>query len=145
MRQKLIFILILFASLNSFGQEKSAKEFTGKKCLESWQYFHLKSTITGKVIFHKKAISECGDIGSASVTLIQTANLDTIRVLELCNTTKDFAIGQLVIVTPFRLPNDIATISSIPFIGTDDTNVYSDPFECNLKRTSFGTIKITSK
>lgn len=47
---------------------------------------------------HVKAGS-CGQLSSASVTIIKLANLDTLRVLELCNDKKDFQYDEHGVVS----------------------------------------------
>jgi hypothetical protein len=85
-------------------------------------------SLKGTVLFHKMATTECGFLSTASLTLIETEEGDTIRVLDLCNTKKDFRTGSFVTLRAQRKPD--FSIDILPF----------DPKACAFKRTCFGTI-----
>jgi hypothetical protein len=110
-------------------REPSQKEWDDfAKCRNSWQYFNVKDSLKGKVLFHKMATIEYGFLSTASLTLIETEEGDTIRVLDLCNTKKDFRTGSFVTLRAQRKPD--FSIDIVPF----------DPKACVFKRTCFGTI-----
>ena len=132
-RHFLILILCLSATF-CFGQKNSKKfEDLKNKCQGSWQYFTLEETTIGQVLFHEKAYFLCGVIATASLTIIKTSLGDTIRVLELCNTNKEFKKTNFVKVTPNHNPDFGVSIPK------DKT------FGCLVKKTCYGTVSYPDK
>jgi hypothetical protein len=119
-------LVVLSLLIEAQTSEQEWNDFN--KCKQSWKYFNLKDSLTGHVLFHKKASIECGIFSSASLTLVKTSKGDTIRVLDLCNTKKDFDIGSFVTVQPQPKPG--FGIDVIPF----------DIKTCIFKQTCFGEI-----
>jgi len=121
----LSFYLFIFT-----GQGNQTKSLPNDyKCKDKWQYFTLKDTIRGQVLFHAKGTVACGVLATASVTIIKTTS-DTIRVLELCNTKKDFKRSRFVKVESAKRP---------PFsviLPGDDKN-----FDCLVIKTCYGTVR----
>jgi len=75
-------------------------DFMGK-----WSYFNLADTIELKVIHHIPATMKCeGGVETYSITIGTIQSGDTIRVLELCNASKDFNKGDKVLVIPGMKP-----------------------------------------
>jgi hypothetical protein len=128
---RLSLIIILSLSLfGSFGQNTKVKTLAPNyKCRDNWQYFSLRDSTTGQVIFHAKAIVLCGVLATASLTIIKTTN-GTIRVLELCNTTKDFKKYKFVKVKPQERPAFDITLP-----------IDNNKTDCNIKRTCFGSVQ----
>ena len=138
MKANIILILSIFLSLNSIGQLTHEKELIGSGCSKNWQYFRPDYIISGYVIFHKKALAFCGHNIMVSVTLIKT-EIDTIRVIELCNVSKDFEVSQKVSVWPSKVPE---TKVNLPLTIESDNITHIDPEECNIKRTCYGIITL---
>jgi hypothetical protein len=91
------FLLILFTLFTIVAcREPTQKEWDDfSKCRNSWQYFNVIDSLKGTVLFHKMATTECGFLSTASLTLIETVEGDTIRVLDLCNTKKNLKQAPL--------------------------------------------------
>jgi hypothetical protein len=128
---RLFLIMVLGLSVfTSFGQKSKEKILTPNyKCRDNWQYFSLHDTLTGQVIFHAKAIVLCGVLATASLTIIKTGS-DTIRVLELCNSNKDFKKSRFVKVKPEERP-------SFGVILPVDNKYY----DCNIRKTCYGKVQ----
>src|SRR6476660_891798 len=125
----LFFFGILISTQNLlFAQsEKQWKDFN--KCKRTWSYIDIKDSVTGIVLFDKTPGADCGIFSTASMTLVKTSKGDTVRVLNLCNTTASFEEGTFVIVQPQKKPG--FGIDILPF----------DPLACIVMPTSFGIIR----
>ena len=112
-------------------------------CRKNWVYFDLKDTTYGQVLLHAKAMALCGHFAFASLTLIKLQNSDTIRVLELCNATKDFKLNDTVKVTPQNKPPFGVTLPLILEQGVNNHVYYIDPKDCNILKTCYGSITLS--
>ncbi|RSK42279.1 hypothetical protein [Hymenobacter perfusus] len=121
-------IATLVAGLFSYGLA-TLTVVERENCQGNWQYFVSPDNVKGRVIFHQNTNELCGVVPTASVTLVRTIEDDTIKVLELCNLSKKFASGELVMISP-EVISESANVS-VPV----DTRV------CSLRRTCFGVIK----
>lgn len=100
-------ISIFFSLLLLLGCKHSKKvsgvQFNPKTGYETtWKFFDLKDTVEMKVLAHYKAQVACGNVASASETIGLLKDNKKIRVLEMCNTTKDFPVGTVVNVIPAK-------------------------------------------
>lgn len=103
-----------------------------------WEYFVLDDTISGTIIEYNRAAVDCGVLATASVTIIQTTDQDTIRVISLCNTSDRFKTGQIIRISPATRPSFGVTL---PFKLTKiekteqwETNFY----DLQIFRTTYG-------
>ncbi|MES2555513.1 MAG: hypothetical protein V4604_05140 [Bacteroidota bacterium] len=71
---------------------------------KKWEYFQLEQMIAVKIIEHLPAFAMCGVLATASMTIAETEEGDTIRILNLCNTSKDYKPGQTINVSPADKP-----------------------------------------
>lgn len=71
---------------------------------QNWDFFELTEPIKIKVIRHEVATVECGVVSSTAMTIGQTMEGDTIRVLDLCNTKNVFNANETVTVKPAKKP-----------------------------------------
>ena len=100
---KSIFLLsLLLISSTAFSQDTVTTILQPDK--EKWEYFQLEETITVKIIDHLPAFAACGVLATASMTIAQTENGDTIRILDLCNTSDIYKTGQTINVSPADKP-----------------------------------------
>lgn len=124
-----IALLLIIITLISCSQQ-SAKTTSGQSdvddCKKRWKILEPKTQMVGKVMFHATPGIACGVLATGSVTIIQTANGDVFRVIELCNLEKKFTKGMTVRVEPHEKIN-------IPLIP-------ADPQECILRETLFGVL-----
>lgn len=126
-KQIILFVFILVSYLVSFSQTKE-QEAKGQECKTNWKFRQFKQSIKGEVLYHRKALALCGKVSTASVTIIQTKNRNIIRVLEMCNTEKDFEKGAIVKIIPEGDKTWKAEL--VPF----------DPQACVTNETYFGKI-----
>lgn len=100
---------------------------TYERCKEKWDYVFVKDTIRGEVLFYEKAPFACGNISTASITLVKTNKNDSIRIIQACDLTNNFSKGQQVIFVPDYnyYPN-----ISLPFNTSRS--------DCMIKRTCYG-------
>jgi len=127
---KLILLSLLnFSILNCSGQNTKYHIIKYDSCKSNWQYFDLQDTIQGQVLFHSKSRVACGILATASLTVIKTATGDTLRILEMCNTFKNFAKSAQVQVFPAKRP-------SFGVLFPPD-NAYT----CKLRKSCYGVVK----
>jgi hypothetical protein len=107
--------------------------------MSKWTFFNLKDTIKFKIIYHIRASVDCGTLASASITIGITQTRDTIRVLELCNTKKDFKKDDLVIVVPAKKPDFQVTHTRVFIQGTQGP-LKPDIYDTQVLRTTYGTL-----
>lgn len=100
----LILTFTFTLSYSTFAQTNEEQN-KGFKCQQSWKYRNLEKSTKGTIIFHKKPSLSCGIMSVASVSIIKTDNGNIIRVLELCNTEKDFPAGSYVYIEPESKPS----------------------------------------
>lgn len=105
-----------------------------------WIYFDLQETIKIKIIHHITASVDCGTLATASITIGTTQSGDTIRVLELCNTKKDFKKDDIVIVIPAKKPN-FQVIHTRVFVQGTQGQLKPDPYDTQVLKTTYGTLQ----
>lgn len=127
MKPIILFIFFLVSYFTGFSQtqEEQAK---AQECKTKWDYNPLNQIVKGEVLYHHKALALCGIFSTASVTLIRTLDGRIIRVLEMCNTEKDFKKGAKVKVTPEG--DKTWTVGIVPF----------DPQACQIRKAYFGKV-----
>lgn len=102
---------------------------TYEHCKEKWDYTFVKDTITGSVIYFEKAPFACGNISTASITIIKTKKGDSLRIIQVCDTTIFISLKQMLSIIP-----DYTNYSNIalPF-NTSKT-------DCEVKKTIYGKV-----
>jgi len=131
MTRSFLVIILNFYLFTSTGQHNETRlSSNDHKCKDNWQYITLKDTIKGQVLFHAKGPTPCGVLATASVTIIKRTS-DTIRVLELCDTRKDFEKLKFVKVAPGKKP---------PFSVVFPID--NKHFDCLVSKTCYGTVDI---
>jgi hypothetical protein len=131
-----LFTILLFSILVvSCTTRKLTKKETAivSKCRDDWEYLNLQDTISGEVLYHEKASFLCGILATASSTIIKTTLNDTIRVLWLCNRDINFRKSEIVKIFPAQKPSFAVS-----------PPVQTNPFDCTIKNTYFGTIELLS-
>ena len=123
-------ILIIWTTFLFACGVKSSPPIQGEQllndCQKRWKILELKNQFTGKVLFHRTASPPCGVLATGAVTLIQTDDGNIYRVIEYCNTDKNFTVGSSVVVKP-------ETNAKIPLIADDKR-------QCELLETLFGDV-----
>jgi hypothetical protein len=127
--KRVAFLLMpgLFIGYSVFGQTHEELN-NGLKCQQKWEYRNLNSNISGIILFHQKAGGSCGIFSTASVSIIKSEKGDTLRVLEMCNTDKDFSVGSHISVKSETKPS--FRVDIVPY----------DPKACIILETYFGTL-----
>ena len=64
-----------------------------------WEYYEIRDTIAARVIEHYPAMTLCGVVMVASMSIVVTETGDTIRVIDICNLSF-FNPGQAVRIAP---------------------------------------------
>jgi len=137
LRASTLFAIIVFAHTFTFGQSKDLDKL--QKCQREWKYQDLSKGLNGLIIFYDQPVVMCGVVSTASVAIIKTDSGDTIRVLTMCNTKKDFSsptafsTGQSVTITPSEKPR-----FRIDFMPVDLQS-------CELNTAYFGLIAKNAK
>ena len=117
-------------------QFDSSKDFMSR-----WIYFNLPDTIDLKIIHHMPATMDCsGEIKTFSITIGTIQSHDTIRVLELCNSTNNFILGDVVSLIPAKKPDDIYTHPGV-FVQGYAGQLKPDYYDAKILRTTFGVLK----
>ena len=127
------FFFFLFAFFASGVSQQTPRD-TIQKCKSKWTYLKMEKSIIGSIVYYEQPTVLCGTVATASVALVKTDIGDTIRILFLCDTKKDFN------TPPSFKPGE--RVSVIP--GEDPTfriDIHPlDPEACRLLTTYFGTI-----
>jgi hypothetical protein len=126
-KQIIFFALFLVSHFVGFSQTKEGQA-KAQECKTNWEYDQLKQVVKGEVVYHHKALALCGIFSTASVTLVHTEEGYIIRVLEMCNTEKDFKKGAKVKVTPEG--DKSWSAGMVPF----------DPQACRIMKAYFGKV-----
>ncbi len=109
-----------------------------------WIYFDLKEIIKFKIIYHIPASVECGTLATASITVGTSHTGDTIRVLELCNTKKDFKKDDIVIVIPAKKEKFHVNHPRV-FVQGRQGQLNPDLYDTQILMTTYGTIRMTTR
>jgi hypothetical protein len=122
--QKLLMIFLLFSFASTcFGQTNEQKS-----CIAKWKYRQSVIPIHG-VLIHFGPVADCGYFITASLSIVKTDRGDTIRVLQLCDTTKKVIVQIKVTLLPTSRVKKKASL--IP----------SDPWtDCKIKKTYYGRL-----
>ena len=124
--------LILFTTLYFLGTSCLAQTKDDKKasfdnyCRDNWQYFSLQGSIKGQIMFHAKPYFLCGLVATASLTIVRTTTGDTIRIIDLCNSSDTFQRLCFVKVIPEQRPEFSVVIPA--------DKSHND---CSIKRTCY--------
>ena len=123
--------IVLIAFLPACGV-KSSSPLQGEQilndCQKHWKIIELKGQFTGRVLFHAKASPACGVLATGAVTIVHATDGNTYRIIEYCNTDKNFAIGTSVVVKP-------EANNKVPLIADDGR-------QCELLETLFGQVNV---
>jgi hypothetical protein len=109
-----LFLLIIFISACSIlSKKKDTPKLIASdvECQRIWSYFDLNHKITGQIIAYHRAEVFCRAIGTASSTIMLTSLHDTIRIIELCNMSKEFKKSDSIEVIPADKPSFYVLIS----------------------------------
>ena len=105
-------------------------------CRQTWTYSKLVEDVNGTIVFYERTPALCGYISTASIALVRTDKLDTIRVLTLCGNSDrgngeiKFNVGDKVQITPERVPSFKVDLFAV------------DPKECEITETFFGKVQL---
>jgi hypothetical protein len=134
MRQTSLLVVFLLATIAfAFGQQKQTEKL--QNCKTKWKYSNLNKVLNGSILYYEQPVVECGILSTASVALIRTEAGDTLRVLSMCDTKKDFntapafKLGERVKVTPSEKPSFRVDLMPV------------DWESCRLVIAYFGTIQ----
>lgn len=131
-----LILLSIFLSAETACAQSLKDHDQSLECQKNWKYLNLEKDIRGVVLYYDQPVIACGvSISTASVALIKTAKGDTLRILTLCNTKKEFKVRsefepgynvyiRAVLKPPFR-------VDLIPV----------DPYACSIKEAYFGTVQ----
>ena len=107
----------------------------------SWIYFSLTDTVELNIIHHIKATMDCDrDIKTFSITIGTTQSGDTIRVLELCNRSKNFNLGEKAFIIPSEKPKEFYTHPGV-FVQGSEGQLRPGPYDTEILKTTYGVIK----
>ena len=132
MKKSILIILLILIDLSLTGQSqtKIRKSELGKphdfSYKEKWKHFILNDTIEAKILNHQPADGSCGGYSFASMTIVLTKEGDTIRVIDMCNTSTGYKAGRTIRIAPAEKQN---STSMTPFTLTE--NVKTQRFEPN--------------
>ena len=107
---------------------------------DNWEYFDLDDTIKLKVISHYLATVDCGILATASLTIGTSESGEAIRVLELCNTKKDFTPNEIIKVIPAKKP-PFQVMHTRVFIQGTQGHITPDNFDISTLKTTYGTLE----
>ena len=102
-----------------------------------WEYFDLKRIIRAQIIDHKPAILSCGVNASASITIAKLHNGDIIRVLDMCNMSSNYIVGEWIRIKPDDKPS-FGVI--LPFAIVENKLNAASTFDVTVFKTTWGEI-----
>ena len=142
----LLFLLLITA--NAFSQDtfetikRSDLEPSIFNIQNKWEYFQLEDTITVTIIQHSPAPTYCGIVATASMTIASTEKGDTIRVIDLCNTSKEYTEGQTLKVVPADKPPFGVSLSFSYTQNAETKEFERSEFNLTVVRTTFGGLLV---
>lgn len=151
MRQLFLFIVLL--SICSCYRKKAMQNSTivsEKTVLTAinisdgcFKYSDTSDTLRGKVLLHLCASGDCGTFVWASLTILETINNDTIRVLQLCNACMNKDVlkkNENVTFFAQKRPNFSPILPVVKVIDGVKKKYDVDPEDCRFK-TYYGILK----
>jgi len=96
------------------------------ECRDGWQYFTLKDTLYGELIYQQNIGKYCGTEAFGSNTVVKISSGDTLRIIELCN-SNEFKPGDKIKIVPATKPSFGVVISQ-------------SQFDCEIKKTCYGVV-----
>jgi hypothetical protein len=128
---KCLLIINLLIAKPVFSQSDETLRLV--KCQQDWNYRKLDKELTAKIEFYEQPTEICGSVITASVAIVTTSEMRTLRILTICNfkgigTEAKFKKGDTVKIIPSE-PSK-TRISLIPY----------DPEVCLIKEAYFGSI-----
>jgi hypothetical protein len=149
MKHNIVIFILSLISLDNFSQKsiqttKQNNPLVHKTCeyQKKWKYFKLNDTLITKLIDHIPAPAICGDTPSASLSIVITAYGDTIRILDLCNQSEKYKLGQIIKVAPVETPKDSFQIT-LPFTMQENAiSKENEPstFDLLVLKTTWGKL-----
>ncbi len=124
MKKIIIITSLIFFHFFSSGQVTS-KAFN---CRSRWKYLITDTAIQGQLLYFLP-VADCGYLISASLSIIKTITGDTIRVLQLCDTTKRMIQNCKVKLLPNKKMTTKASIIPLDERG-----------DCMIIRTFYGRL-----
>ena len=121
-------LLLIFTIVSASAASQESGSMKLPECQSRWIYRNLPNELNGRVLFHQTAGFHCGTMSTASITIVEIDNRDTIRVLEFCNVKKEFPVGSRVIINPQN-----GKPSKPDFVGID-------PYSCKVKDAFIGLV-----
>ena len=107
-----------------------------------WIYFNLNQTIKLHVLDHFLATMKCSnDIKTFSITIGTILSGDTIRVLELCNESKNFNKADTVYVVPVVKPDKHYTHPGV-FVQSYQGMLRPSINDTTILKTTYGELKV---
>lgn len=143
----LIYLLLWLFNVMAYGQDSikviklsdmgEPHDFSFQN---KWDYFILEDTIIVKVIEHIPAPAACGIIMFASLTIVLTENGDSIRVIDMCNTSDKYIKGLIIKVAPSDKPTIELTT---PFTLTENPTIKKfepSTYDLTVFKTTWGKL-----
>ena len=135
MRNLLKFILLIFIlSLKTYSQNNS------DSIRKNWKYFKLKTNTQAFVIDHLPSPALCGTLAFASVTIVQTEDGETFRVLNLCN-SKTYTTHQKIKIIPSIKPKFNVILPSQSVIMQNNESKIELEYNNQILKTTWAIIE----
>jgi len=130
--------ILIFSPFLLLGQTKPTETYD-QNYQDKWTYFELEDTLEVKIWDHTGG-GGCGTRAFASLTLVITADNDTIRILDLCNTSDDYEPGEIISVTPAKKPSFQVTLPAFFVEDTVSGEIRNTPSDIQILRTAYGKL-----
>ena len=101
-------------SQNEFPRGQKNESFSSYD--KNWEFFELDETIEVRILMHLPSSGLCGTLAFASVSIVQTKDEKTFRILDLCNTT-EISKNKIVKIVPTKKPKFSVMLPSRTFIN----------------------------
>ncbi|QXP79015.1 MULTISPECIES: hypothetical protein [Winogradskyella] len=125
-------------SQNEFPNGQKNESFSSYN--ENWEFFELDEPIEVRILLHLPSSGLCGHLAFASVSIVQTKDEKTFRILDLCN-TKDIPENKIVKIIPSKKPEFSVLLPSRTFINPKTGKVEAFELDKKTLKTTYGNIE----
>jgi hypothetical protein len=135
-----VIFILLFWSCKPTTFPIGQKNETFNSYDENWKFFELDEPIKARVLIHLPSTGLCGNIAFASVSIVQTKDEQTFRILDLCNNS-NISENEIVKIIPAKKPEFSVLLPSRTFINPQTEKAEQYDWDKETLKTTYGHIE----
>jgi hypothetical protein len=135
-----VIFILLFWSCKPTTFPIGQKNETFNSYDENWKFFELDEPIEARVLIHLPSTGLCGNIAFASVSIVQTKDEQTFRILDLCNNS-NISENEIVKIIPAKKPEFSVLLPSRTFINPQTEKAEQYDWDKETLKTTYGHIE----